>query len=375
MSRILKREMIVEGLRRQIVQGVYPPGARIPPRTSIEKEFRASTVTVQRALDRLISEGFLIARSQHGTFVVENPPHLHHYVLLLSHPPVASSPRFDVTLNQEAAKLGKHGADTLSIFHGVAQAAQLDRYRELLELIRTKRLAGMIFGFPPGLVADTPLLTEPGIPRVAILTRHYDCGLPTVCVDYAAFFIRALDYLHARGRRRIGFIFMPHVLEYMRQNIHAALAERQMLTRPYWWQFVSFEASAYARECVHLLMHARQVERPDGLIIGDDNLLPHAANGLADAGVRVPDDVEVVAHANFPDPTPGTMPLKRLGFDCTELLRLCIESLRAQRRGNTSPFVPLMPVFDNEVAERSTMPSAGREARNAAIRTAEPDSR
>jgi hypothetical protein len=99
-------------------------------------------------------------------------------------------------------------------------------------------------------------------------------------------------------------------------------------------------------------MHANQSVRPDGLIIADDNFVEAASGGLIRAGVRVPEDVEVVAHCNFPWPTPSVLPVKRLGFSARQVLRECINSVDAQRRGEAiKPPIAIPALFEEEVTE------------------------
>ena len=50
---LLKHPRIASALRRQIVDGTFRPGDRLPTRVELERHFTASTVTVQKALDRL----------------------------------------------------------------------------------------------------------------------------------------------------------------------------------------------------------------------------------------------------------------------------------------------------------------------------------
>ncbi len=63
-------------------------------------------------------------------------------------------------------------------------------------------------------------------------------------------------------------------------------------------------AGCYNRQLGRLLVQGAPGERPDGLVITDDNLVPDLTAGLAESGVK---DV-VVAHTNFPHPTPSAVP-------------------------------------------------------------------
>lgn len=340
---------IVHDLRRKIVQGEWPPGSRLPTRPEIEKAFGASRVTVQRALDCLIKDGFVYANGRQGTFVSQEPPHLTRYALVFPAVP-SDGPRwvrFWTALANEA--IGLRGAQErdLALYHGVDGHVDGEDFRRLVHEVRAHRVAGLIFASSPHLVRGTPLLDEPHLSRVAIASAGASLEMPTVEPDRRSFFVRTLDHFLACGRRRIAFINPPGIVE---ASLFALLAERGLVARPHWCQTVHQSTPAAARNCVHLLMHAGQAERPDALLISDDNLVEHATAGLIAAGVRVPEDVEVVAHCNFPWPTPSVMPVKRLGYDARQVLGACIESIDRQRRGESvPPATKIAAWFEDEI--------------------------
>ncbi len=109
-------------------------------------------------------------------------------------------------------------------------------------------------------------------------------------------------------------------------------------------------SSRWARQVVMALMHTAPFARPDGLIITDDNLVEHATDGLLAAGIRVPDELTVIAHTNFPWPTPSHVPAIRLGFDVRDVLAACLDCIDRQRRGETPAAATHVPlVFESDV--------------------------
>jgi DNA-binding LacI/PurR family transcriptional regulator len=123
-----------------------------------------------------------------------------------------------------------------------------------------------------------------------------------------------------------------------------------MTLHPYWIQTVALAEPESARNCVHLLMHPGQTERPDALLITDDNLVEHATAGLVAAGVSVPGDLDVVAHCNFPWPAPSVLPVQRLGFDAREILAACLASIDELRQGQPASRRVFAARFENEIA-------------------------
>jgi len=129
-----------------------------------------------------------------------------------------------------------------------------------------------------------------------------------------------------------------------------AVQSRGMQTRSYWQQSTPPTSAPWARNLAELICHPKHAERPDGLFIADDNLVPHATAGLLSLGLRVPDDLEIVAHCNFPWPTASMVPAKRIGFDSRKVLAQAISLIDMQRRGETAPLETRVEVlFDDEV--------------------------
>src|SRR5262249_25538850 len=154
------------------------------------------------------------------------------------------------------------------------------------------------------------------------------------------------DYLVAQGRKRVAFVNKPGQKLLTELGCPPALlSARGLKTRPYWnlplplW-------SGGAQHIVHLLMRS-EGERPDALVITDDNAVEPAVAGLMAAGCRVPDDVEVVAHANFPRSGPRVLPLKWLGYDQRLILQTAIAIIDQQCRGKKTPAATtIAPVFE-----------------------------
>jgi DNA-binding LacI/PurR family transcriptional regulator len=178
-------------------------------------------------------------------------------------------------------------------------------------------------------------------------------GVVPLVLGMEGFILRALDYFRARGRTRVALLAVPGHDGRFYDHFAAGLEQRGMGTRPYWIQLINQNAAVGARNAVHLLMNPDQVVRPDALLVSDDNLVEYASAGLIAAGIRVPEDCDVVAHCNFPWPTPSVMPVRRLGYDARRMLQLAIGEIDRQRAGGAaSPRLDLAAQFEDEVQAR-----------------------
>lgn len=373
-GRASKQQAVVQQLRRRIVSGRMKPGERLPTRVELEQRFRASTVTVQRALDSLAADGFVYAEGRRGTFVAERPPNLYRYGLVFPHPDTPERPwsRFWTALAREAAQMRQTdpaGRElvTYCVDDGVRPAAAdvaADQQR-LLADIRAHRLAGVIFAHPLHVWAQGPdvaaEIQHAGMGCVSIGSRSRGVSVANVGMRTDHLIGRALDYLAERKRRRIAVITIAAsaaTRAYV-ESIHAAVKQRGMELQPYWLLGVDLNYPATAASIAQLLMHGDQRVRPDGLFIADDNLVEHTAVGLVEAGVRVPKDLAVVGHCNFPWPTPTVLPMRRLGYDVREVLLACLDVMQRQRAGKRVPDETIIaPRFEDEVVMADAVPDA-----------------
>ena len=288
----------------------------MPNRSELEEQFGASTVTVQRAFNTLIEDGFIDVRGVRGSYVSAKPPHLCNYALVLPQPSDMGS-QFWMALCNEAAKVTQSGSRRILIYHDVNGHGHSDNERRLIADIRAHRLAGLVFLFAPFALAGSPVLTEPGVERVALRSKVFADGISSVWVDEKALIQRALSLAAGRGRRRVAVLRNSCKLapDSFWHRWSELVASHGLETRPYWHLPLSMLDPIAIRQTVHLLMNPRQEERPDVLIVADDNLLEAATTGLIAARSQVPQDLDVIAHANFPLPTKSHgVPAIRLGF-------------------------------------------------------------
>jgi DNA-binding LacI/PurR family transcriptional regulator len=327
---------VLAQLRRRIVTGDYQPGQRLPTRRELEDQFHVSRVTVQAALDRLAEDGFVLADGRRGTFVHQYPPHRCRYALVLPTAPNAFGwSHYLTALLNEAQRYRDDAHRQIFPFH----RESTDPRRSLAQLdadILADRLAGIIFAPTWDSFPNSPMHQRPALPRVAI-----NCGPAqhVVTPHTASLAQLAVPHLVARGRRRFA------VLAYQSDATHVAAEFAPLLNahglafERRWFQATGTGSAAH---CLELMFHPSQGDRPDGLFILDDNLVPEATAGLAALKLKIPAELEVLAHTNFPWPTASAVPVTRLGFDVRRILETAIQIIDRRRRGE--PVAPVTAV-------------------------------
>jgi len=339
-------------LRRQIVAGEFAPGCRMPTRRKLLDALGVSSVTLQRALHRLEQEGFVRLVDRVGSFVAAKPPHLFRYPIVFNCSPDLPQTtwnRFWETIRTFSPEVAEQSGMEMPVYLNIDGHEDNEDFHKLVRDVQLQRLAGLVFPSNPWLLLETPLITEPGIARVAMSKSGN--GLHAVYPDFGSFFERAAEYLAQRGRRRVALLVQEQMLAGWHVDVEKLMDRHGLTTRPEWLQIIGRNCRESAQSVLHLLMSSTYTERPDGLILADDNWIAHATAGLLAAGARVPEDLDVVAHCNFPDAEKHTLPFKRLGWDVRHLLSACLEVLTAQREGRKPPVEkPMAAVFDHELS-------------------------
>ena len=345
-----RQDEIVESIRGQIVAGTLPMGNRLPTREEIGRQYGAGANTVQRALDRLKEDGFIRSSGSNGTHVSLTPPHLNRYAVVFPSNPSETHHwvRFWTALSNELAGIAKVREGKYPVYHDVDTDPTTADYRALVDDIKSHRLAGIFFAATTVQLTGSLILTEPDIPRVSI-ARYGVTPFPTIITDTQTFFDKAIGALAEAGCRRIATI-NPHGLEDEVAQACRISGDFGMETRPFWNHFLYPQHPQTAKSLAHLLMSLPASERPDGLIVSDDNLVECATSGVVAAGVRVPEELAIVAHCNFPWAASSVVPVRRLGFDARAVLHTAFDLIDAMRRHEAvPPFTNISSIFESEL--------------------------
>ncbi len=335
------RESIENELRQRIQNGTYPAGSRVPPHRTLQRELGASSVTLQRAFDRLGELGYVVARGSRGTFVAKELPHTSHIgVVFPEEMGKGSWNRFWSTAKR-VGETWNQGPVRFRFYHITNQQQDSAGHHQLCRDAADGGLAGVVFLHAPHYLIGSPVLTQ-DLPRVVIAGRRRDvASFRASAIEFAT--IDPLEEIVRRfaadGRSRIAGITSPNAG--FLERCRPLLRQLGMASHPEWW--IGLPTSPQAASCAHdvarLLFAGSAKERPDCLVISDDNLAPHAIAGVLAAGVKVPRDLGIAAHANFPVPTPASVPCLRYGVDMEEMLTNAISEIQRLAAGGAPDVV------------------------------------
>jgi len=333
-------------LRKRILGGTWELGTKIPTKLELCQELGASDGTIQKILDHLTAYGFLRSRGCLGTFVVERPPHLFRIGLV-----TATRRGSSIWLDALSTMAEQFAREEQRWLH-VYSDCHLDRgkpsraLQELEDDIDHARLAGLILVCGPDALRSTPALQRPGLARVILGDPFPAYRFPAIVSQPTH--PRAMRYFQEQGRRRLGIITTFHYRNQIDPTLQCARAHG-LQTAHAWVHFLDERVPYPARTVTELLMSLPAEKRPDALYINDDHLVSEAVGGVADAGVQVPQEITLVAHANFPAIQPTPILVTYLGYDTETALHTALRCLDLQLAGKKVPEVTrLDPVFDFE---------------------------
>ena len=322
-----------DAMREKIRSGVWGPGQRLPIRSELVTQYNTTVATLQKAMDELAADGFIISAGKRGTFVANEPPNLSTFAVVFQE---AASTAWEDTLwtifVSQKRRLEKQFDLKFSLYHLEENNMASEDFLRLTADARFQRLAGVIFLECPKSYMTAPLLAAQ-LPCVAF-TRENLPGINTIWADYGGLLRLAFDWLHGEKCSRIAaianldlpFDYMIGVAQY---------AARFGLNIPREWQLglpLGEAHSQWGENLIRLLMAGTPDKRPDGLIIVNENLWGLVTNTLQRMNIQIGRDIRLALHANLPSTVHSQLGVARFGFDIDALINGCLTELRRFRK-------------------------------------------
>jgi len=321
---------IVGDILNRILSNELPPGVALPSVLELSRQYSASPVTVHRAVVHLRECGYVQTTSQ-GSNVSPHPPHLSRFGIVTPYTPHPSN--FRTALQEEANRLSKMPSPDgierrFSFFYEVDQPDESIRRRsELMSAIADHMVGGLIFFGPTRNVAQI-IRVSAGIPCVGFFIEPV-LGMSNIRL--CGFNELALDRLKRAGRKRAALITSRYHSKVTAAGFMQLVQKHGITTCSRWIHGLHPASVDWGENCAQMLLHGN--DRPDAIIIDDDNLVPYVTAGIATSQISVPEDLTVIAHTNFPHPTHSEVPVIRIGFDTRRLMKIAVEIIEARRRG------------------------------------------
>jgi DNA-binding LacI/PurR family transcriptional regulator len=315
---------IAERVRRDINDGTYADGSRLPSEDALARAFGVSRGTVRQALAALTRAGVVETVPGHGSFVrvgqtvTRAPDDGRSHVVGVVIPSVART-RIPDLLDGVEATLRATGYTLLLASSGDDRA---EEGRQLRRLVRDG-VDGLIV-YPVDGSSNVPLLRQlvaDGLPLVLIDRYLHDLPVESVVADNMGGAYAAVTQLMAAGRERIGLVSTHNLGT-------SSIAERRA---GYWWamqqhgrtidprltcadleRVFSWPASDSPeanrnRQALHTYLSGDP--RPDAVFAVTDTVAFQVLEAARVLGLAVPDDLAIVGFDNLAYPDYGGVPL------------------------------------------------------------------
>ncbi|WP_269523543.1 GntR family transcriptional regulator [Coraliomargarita parva] len=343
-----KKEEVVRTLRNRILSNSYPAGSRLPTVDELVSEFDYSRTTMQQAIRQLQEEGFVETVNRKGLFVSANPPHRHRIGIVF--PCSKNSPnwtKFFATFLEELPNVD-FGSTTYEFdcYH-LEGCDKLDHeFARLKQNIASKTLAGLILH--KGAIARVRSIPDyNSLPVILINESPKAAGtLPVIKTDSNVFLNKAMSWFSERKRTKVASITAVSI-----PQLKPSIAKKYGLkTKNHWFCATGINGYGMIPNLIHLLLDYPNDERPDALLIANDQLADIAVNAVTEHGLHIGSDIDIVAHCNWPKTSQYLLPVRRLGFHAHDFIRASVKLIEEQRLKHQIEAETLIPaLYDNEV--------------------------
>lgn len=324
MPRYLQVRRMIED---SICGGHYAPGERLPGERTLAVDLRVSQMTVNKAIQALVKDGWLRREVGYGTYVCEG-----FELPCLKEARIGFAVPSSVQLVTGDYYIG-------SLFRGIQRAIigepvslslietpENDLYESLME----SRVDGFLLTDPPeAVIPDVNRLAEEGRKMVVLGGPPDLLGVPFVDGDNAGGTHQAMEHLIALGHTRIAGVFAYLDKSDSRQRKQAyleAMAERGLGEHGRCIEYRDDGVGlGLAREGLRDLL--RSPRRPTAFFCGGYYVALETIKVVQQEGLTVPDEVSVVG---FDDPgtasylspplTTVSQPLEDMGYQAMQRL-------------------------------------------------------
>ena len=179
---------------------------------------------------------------------------------------------------------------------------------------------------------------------VAIVSHFVASKVKTLRFDDHALYSDMAQVLKQRGSVRPAVI-IPSATHKYNNDFKAAFAECGISIPKEFVQFVNYDAPWAAEHIVRLLFRLPPQDRPDGLLIGDDNLTEAVMKGLvAVLSEKEIKNFPITTHVNFPIIDKSPLPVTGVGFNLEDMLSSVISEMSKPERDITANSYMIRPV-------------------------------
>ncbi len=335
---------LVVRLRREILSK-SESGRRLEAEGELARRFAVSVRTVREALSELALEGLVVRRQGKGTFVSDLAGRLHIGLWFGIDPQLTGRADAARRILSETHRLLVEGGAAVKIY-----TICCGNDRPVLDT----GYRGFCTDLDKGWLSAVGVIQGPfGSPEISLVRSH---GVPMVLdgsdglpddgeigLDTAGLVREGTRRLMAMGCRRIAWLgwmgYPSHEgrsrCEALKEVFRVTLSEKGAETHAAWFRGETSPTLPGAGYDAFREVWFSTAEKPDGLLVTDDVLLPDTVAAIVETGVRVPGQLKVVATANRGMLNCPFFPAMRMEVDLDEAAQLKSRMLLSLARGES----------------------------------------
>lgn len=310
-------------------------GDKLESEVKLAQRLGVSVHTVREAITTFAHQGLVERRAGKGTTVCErkSPQHI---ALWLAVDPLHAAACGLRLLSRLHAEL-VNGGFRVKIYMahaGLENQAGDAAYKELLEDLRERRVRGFVFASGGVGSEARQLMEQTGVAVVSNEPAPSGGGY-WVADDVAGALQAGVQHLADHGCRRIAFMNWsdPRAADPSPDVFRRSLNECGVPVREEWIRGDLHPSLAGAGYAELREIWSSRSEKPDGLVVGDDVLVEDVVTAILELGLRVPEQLRVVAHANKGMVTCRYFPAARIEFDTDERAQAMAKLMTKLARG------------------------------------------
>ncbi len=353
-----KRDEIISFYRGKILSGSLASGEQLPTHEEVRLKFKTGSVTVQKAFDILAEQGFVNTIPGHLSVVSEKLPSSSRIAVVIPGSDNLLENRFFMSLFNMVKKKQVHSEYDfepylINLMRG--EADDDDSFR-LSRDASSNALKGVVLATTPTIEDRELKRIQKTCPIVLLRSDPADYSL-TSCLfidHYGSFFEKSVELAKASGRRQVALFLNGTISDKNIGKILKLIADSNLEIRPEWLHGFDISQPKWAANVAGLLFSQEKSKRPDTLFIMDDNLVEDVSAALKNIAGLSPDELLVVAHANYPEITKSHFPAKRVGFDVLEILEksgMMIDRLRQKPGRRLTESVKAVHISDGNTSQ------------------------
>jgi GntR family transcriptional regulator, arabinose operon transcriptional repressor len=342
---------IYQVLLREIQNGTYQPGDRLPSETLLCKRFDASRITVAKAIQQLQSERLVSRISGSGTYV-EQPERTEAFQFGLLIPELGSTEIFEPICR---GMMNSPLAKSHSLIWGHSLADETDRSKAAMQLCQqyiSQKVAGVFF-------APIEYATESDHTNSDIVAAFERANIPIVLLDrcFKSYPDRAPYDLIGIDNHRAGYTMTRHLL-------HVGASRIIFLARPNSASTVNARIAGYREALdahgkqppygtgtyfgdfsdISLMSRILADTSPDAIVCANDVTAATVMQSLLKLGVSIPEQVRIVGMDDVSYAKFLPIPLTTLHQNCGEMGAVALSTMLDRLRSpSTSARDILLP--------------------------------